>query len=149
MAKAKTADTSRISTTTLTDDPHLASIALAAGRIYSIEMLLNFDATVTAGMGIKFNLYYSGTYQNTTGPHGALNGTSVSAAAFSATTVSGTATIIIATDSTSPNGMIEIATLTLATVTGGNLSMQWAQNSSTAQNLNMRQGSYLRVIQVG
>lgn len=153
LSKFKTADTSRISTVTLTDDPHLASLALQANVSYAITLMLLFDATTTAGMGIQINLFYSNTFASTAvgGISGVVTG-SVNQVPYGSSllkiqSVSGTVSLAAVTVATaSANGLLFQGIL--QTTAAGNLSMQWAQNSNTANNLNMRQGSYLTAVQI-
>lgn len=141
--RAKVADSTRISTTTLTDDAELAGIALVATAVYAVDMFLIFDGTTTAGMGIKVNVFYSGTVTGV--PEGAVSGNLIDALSMLITTVSGTSTASNATVSTTTGGNVLAFRGTIRTTGAGNLSMQFAQNSSTANNLNMRIGSYLKV----
>jgi hypothetical protein len=147
LCKVKSVDTTRNTTTTLTDDTHLSGIALAASSYYAIEALIDFYAVTAPLMGAKWNLYYSGTQLisnaftegNVVGPNILTSGVA---------SVSGTAGISIASAPNTVGGGLQRIFAFLATNGAGSLSIQWAQNSSNANNLVFRQGSYLRVMQV-
>lgn len=148
IAKAKTAATSRSSSTGLTNDPDLSGIALSAGHVYAIKLFVA-AYQAGAGPGINMNLYYSGTFTAGQG-YGVMNGTAVSAAAFPVQGVSGTGGVAVGTLTTSSSSpSIEVIDCTLVTTTGGNLSFQWGQSSSSSNATVVAPGSFLKVTQVG
>lgn len=148
LKKYKSAVTARTSTTTLTDDPDLASLALASGAAYVIDLLLLMDSSNT-GVGFKVNLYFTGTRANA-GPHGVCYsvGGSLASSAFTIQSVSGTASITSSTVSSTAFSGIVSASLILLTSTSGNLSVQWAQNSSNGTALNLREGSFMKATKI-
>ncbi len=111
---------------------------------YSFEALMRFFATTTAGMGVQYRLNFSGTLTRSSRLPviQRLNNSSTAGAAMSVvnTTVSsGT----ISTLSANPDYFYDVGTLTVST--SGVLSIQAAQNTSNANNLNIQAGSYLKV----
>lgn len=133
--KRKAADTSRTSTTTVTDDPDLL-FAVAANEVRDFTAHLIFQST-SATPDLKFTC---------AGP----SGSTVTYAGqwFS----NGTSTIIPATSGGTTTacdvGGNQISTVTISGTctngaTPGNLSIQWAQNTSNATAMILYAGSYL------
>lgn len=144
MAVWKTAATTRASTTTAVDDPDLV-MALAAGATYFFDLWV-FNTGAAIGTGdIKVAVNYSGTSSG----YGWI-GTGIATTGATATNVKGNA-IGTGTQAFGVNGGtfgdIKI-TGSIATTTAGNLSLQWAQNTSNATNTVVRAGSYLRAWRV-
>lgn len=139
-AVVKPADTTRISTTTLTADPDLLSNTLQIGK-YSYELFLLFDS-VAAGAGFKFTS--NGTLTDSRAAVPSVVSGGVNAASYGPKVESffGT-TIAFATVSTSVDGNAVLYKGTLLVSTAGTLGISWAQNASTASNTVLRAGSYL------
>ena len=140
----KTAATSRSSTTTVADDPHLV-IALTPGT-WSLGGLFGFYGTTTGTQGIKMQLAFSGTqtafFANLTGN---VNSSASDGNLYLSTpgvnlygTISALSTQV---DYLSPTGFIVVTV-------AGNLSLQWAQNSSSANATNVVLGSYMTCMKV-
>lgn len=132
--------------TTLTADADLV-LALRGSASYLIEGELYFYASTTAGMGLKFDLSYSGSlstqrpgmvssYVNATA--GAAN-----MADFPTTPVS---FATLSTNVLSPD--VCRFSHTVNTDTAGNLSLRWAQVSSSANNLNLLSNSWIRATRI-
>lgn len=142
----KTTDTSRLSTTTLADDPSLSIALGGGGSRYIVEGQIDFDAfTANGAMGIKACLAYTGVTGTGTVANICqhVNGSgSVASSPFSTSSPLTHATI------SDTANHVRFTTLVVST-TPGTLSLQWAQNSSTAQNLTVRQGSWIRANRIG
>jgi hypothetical protein len=118
--KVKTAEETRTSTTTFTDDNHLSGFALEAGAYYRFEMLFSYQHYQTPDF--KYQFQFSNTPQ--------------------------TEAVINATDSF--DIIIRIVGFFLANATtGGTLDFQWAQNTSDAQAITARKGSFMKVEKIG
>ncbi len=145
-AAQKTVATAIISSTALTADADLV-IALRAGARYLIEGELYFNATTTAGMGFKFDLNYSGTL--TTERSGLTSyfvngaGSVVAMPSFPGTPIT---FATISTSAGSPDGCR--FSHNVLTNTAGNMTLRWAQASSTANNLNLKELSWLRATRI-
>jgi hypothetical protein len=140
-AAYKTASTARSSATTVSDDPHL-SVALTAGT-WDLECLLPVWATTGGAGGFKFTFDYSGSSSNEFFVS-ALNVAGVTAEFSSvpfATTVSA-GTISVSTGVV--GGDFVRASGSFIVTTSGNLTVQWAQNSSNANAANVGNGAFLK-----
>jgi hypothetical protein len=130
----KTSDTARTNTTTLADDPHL-SIALEANTTYHFSALFTINL---GNSGPKFKMTFVGPAGSTISWganinnnefHSASGGTSQ---AF--TSVEGGDSSAVCTGS-----------ITLGS-TAGNLTLQWAQNSSSSQAVTVKSTGLLSTI---
>lgn len=142
----KTVNTSRSSTTTLADDPHL-SVSLSSGT-WAISGILMFYGTTTGTQSIKFfpsvsavpaasGLNLSG-YVNTAVMNGNLSMTAFNTSVMP----SPISTSSAAPDYVNLSGFIVVAT-------PGTLTIQWAQSSSSANATNLLAGSSLICTKVG
>lgn len=132
--------------TVLSDDADL-TLPLVIGT-YEVEFLILFYATTTAGMGFQYRLNYTGTLTRSIRLpiSRRFNGTDdrvLTLGVINQTTNTGN----ISTSSVSADYTFEKATIVVSTA--GVLSIQWAQNSSEANNLNVLSGSYLKVTRIG
>lgn len=135
----KAADTPRISTTTLANDPDL-QVSLNLGQ-YEYELFMLFDS-VAAGAGFKFSADGVAVDSRGTSPAGATG--FVNAAAYGPKLESFVgATLAYATVSTGLNSNQVSYKGSLLVSTAGTFGIQWAQNASTASNTTLRAGSYL------
>lgn len=140
IAKVKTAATSRNSTTTLADDAHLVC-ALSAGT-WAVRLWLPTTIAVSGGgNGWKVALGGSATISSSLLTV-ASNDTSYALA--NQITVAGT---FLATASSGAGIMVIEGSVVVSVA--GNLSFQWAQNSSGAQNLTFMQGATMICTKVG
>lgn len=134
--KRKAADTSRNSTTTVTDDPDLL-FAVAANEVWDFEAHL-FVISADATPDFKFTctgpsgstVTYAGIRQDDSG-----NATSIAA------TAGGTTTLV--NMGSSQLNIITISGTCTNGATPGNLSIQWAQNVSNATNTTLKAGSFM------
>lgn len=141
----KTADTNVTSNTTPTDDPHLV-IALAANTVYEIQGLLLPSSTSTTG---DFKLAINGPagcagYWTTSAPGTTATGDPDNARFIATQITGGTRSYGIAVSGTfglQVSGMVE-------TTTAGSLTVQWAQATSDATALILRQYSWIRLTKV-
>lgn len=132
----KTATTSRNTTTTLTDDPHL-SCALTTG-VWSIDAYLPIAVAASGGPnGWKFALAFSGTKSNDSVT---FLSNEISLASVAQTAIG--SSVAVASVSNGTVDWIHVKGTVNVTVSG-NLTVQWAQNSSGAQNLSVLIGAYL------
>jgi hypothetical protein len=134
----------RNTTTTLTADSELTASLIASSK-YLIECGLYFYATTTAAMGFKFDLAGTGGASLFNGRSGPIiqhvNGTGAVATlnTFPNTPISfGTiSTNSVAVDSVQLSAYAE-------TAAAGTIALRWAQASSSANNLNLANGSWIR-----
>lgn len=141
----KPANTSRVSTTTYTDDPHLIFPLLASTR-YMVRARLMFRA-VTAGGRYQVQPAYSGTITEAYGrrTYSDLGVTTPSAAArFEATDNALPAAISITGGSATGVAVVELS-FGIQTNAAGTLSIQWAQSVSNANATELLAGSSLEV----
>lgn len=148
----KSAPTSRISTTTYADDPHLAAIPLAVG-IYEIELVGLFTLATTNTQKIKTQWAFTGTWNGTTAPRLCIGPGSAQVGGTTAVTdmfvqalhLNGQDAIYdLAAGTGNYGGFRELAANVVVTV-AGNLSLQWAQGVLIANNTNLQEGSWFRV----
>ena len=143
-AAYKTATTSRNSTTTLANDPHL-TLSLEVGT-WTFEIVAPFWQDALAVAYHKFGLSFSGTRTD-----GYFGGTWSEASTFTAKAFGsndlaspftpGASGEIVAT---SPNGANWIRVFGSIKVTvAGTFVLQWAQNNSSATPINLGVGSYM------
>lgn len=147
----KAVATSRQSTTTVTDDPELAGIALAVGT-WHIRLLLLWYTDTSATPDIKTRWGFSGTWNtplraligapssNTAAP-GAITPMLMGAIATNADATYGSAS------GTVPYVSME-ETYTATVTVAGNLSLQWAQRVSDASNSTVAAGSMFEIRQL-
>lgn len=142
----KTSTTARTSTTTLADDPELAGIALAAG-VWEVELRGFF--TVAANQAVKTRWGFSGTATDANRLCIGLGAGNV-AQADAGTTVTAVGRGWQSQDAVygklsgaTYGGFREIVSELVVTV-AGNLSLQWAQNASSASATSiMMQSAFL------
>ena len=135
----KGADTSRLSTTTLTADPDL-SVTLLTGQ-YSYELFMLFDS-VAAGAGFKFQS--NGTAVDSRGTSPAVADGLIAASAYGPkleSFVGSTVSYASVGTTSDSNGVLYKGSLLITTA--GSFGISWAQAASTASNTTLRAGSYL------
>lgn len=146
--KVKTAEETRTSTTTFTDDNHLSGFALEAGAYYRFEMLFSYQHYQAPDFKYQFQFSNvpqteSGFYYAQYNPENTLN-----AEQQFARPVLTSGAVVNATDSF--DIIIRIVGFFLANATtGGTLDFQWAQNTSDAQAITARKGSFMKVEKIG
>lgn len=142
----KAGNTARNTTTTLAADPDLVTGSLT-GQTILLQFCLKMNGTTTGTQGIKFvinrtsvgsnNLFWGGNQlvgtTNTTvlGTGGNTGGTTTGQLAIATIDVSGGRTLVCG------QGAIDNVSATA-------FAVEWAQNSSSANNTTMLAGSYLR-----
>jgi hypothetical protein len=141
----KSASTSRISTTTYADDPHLASIPLAIGT-YEIELVGFFTLTTTATQKIKTQWKFTGTWNTPIracyGPGFAqvAGPASCTESNFSASVAdSGDAIYDVSAGGTFCNFLEKARNVTVSVA--GNLSLSWAPQANVANNTTLQVGT--------
>lgn len=149
--KYKTADTSRTSTTTLTDDPDLA-VTLVANATYQFEV--QFYSVVQPAPDLKFKMNFTGTttygiyrgtidstgstaLDNATGSTTQTTFSRVGWASEGAALVTSTGAFLFTIQ-----GTVEVG------ASGGTLALQWAQNTSSGTAAVIGRGSYMKVKKV-
>jgi hypothetical protein len=137
LGAAKTADTTRTSTTTLQDDPHLQVSGLIANASYALHLLGTYNAAATPDLKVNFDVP-SGATGSFGGQDGTVVFAGVSLGSDFGFAASGGATV-----------RLEIwGTFTLSS-TPGALAVQSAQIVSNAGASTMHSGMILRVYRIG
>lgn len=140
----KSTTTSRASTTTLSADPDLV-VSLPAAGTWMYELWLNYTGGTLGSSDLKVRMNYSGTSTfDVFGVHG-INTTSTSQFTAAGGTAAGGG---LAVGTSGGNFFTVIIGGSLVATTTGDLSLQWAQNTSSATSTNVRQGSQMRVWQI-
>ncbi|MCZ1006343.1 hypothetical protein O1L68_05785 [Streptomyces lydicus] len=146
----KTADETRTSTTTVSDDLHLFA-SLDANSVYRFRGMLLFDGPEAADATMTF-----------TAPTGATGGWAPEAGTLSTTTPDGSAQLKVAARLFGSNSDIGVmaSSATLAGImvlpqgivatgsTAGTLKLRWAQQTSTASPTTLKAGSTLEVVKI-
>lgn len=149
----KLANTARLSTVTLADDPELASIPLAVGT-YEIELCLFFTLTTTNTQKIKTRWGFTGTWNNQVrgvlgpGVNQVAAPNSVTEAQMAAYQSSGQDAVYDIAAGGTYGFARETASGVVVTV-AGSLSLQWAQAVSTANNTTVQAGTSLKIRRTG
>jgi hypothetical protein len=144
----KTATTSRASTTTAADDPHLL-LTLVPG-VYSFEVFVPVWSTTATTGGLKVQMGFSGTasadFYSTMFETGTLQPVnSVLLTQFSSTTNASTAMIV----GTAVNGAGWVRLCgSLNISVAGNLTFKWAQSVSDANAANVGIGGYMTTTRI-
>lgn len=145
----KTANTARISTTALADDPEILAIPLAVGT-YEIELVLFFTLTTSTTQKIKTRWGFTGTWNNTIracigpGINQVAAPSTVTDMQSAAYQISGQDAIYDQAAGGTYGAAREYASGVVVTV-AGSLSLQWAQVVSTAANTTVQAGTCMRV----
>lgn len=144
----KTGATARQSTTTLTADPDLSGITLGVG-VYDIELILFWTCANTTPK-LKTRWGFSGTITNTLrlchGPGSSQTGgpEAVSDATMRAYALTSQDAVYSTSTSSAYSAVLESAFGVEVTV-AGDLSLNWAQNVSTAANVTVQPDSCFRI----
>lgn len=137
----KTGTTSRTSNIVATDDPDLIQ-ALASGATYTFDVFLSVTGAAVSTGDIRVALNYSGTTSS-----GTWGGLSFNNVAVTQIASNGQA-IGASTSAYGTNGgnfsTIKISGY-VVTSSAGNLSVQWAQQTSSVTATNVRVGSWMRI----
>ncbi len=145
----KTAVTSRNTTTTLANDPDLANIPLGVGT-WEVDMLI-FWTQASTTPSLKTRWAFTGTWSGTvtrgnTGP--ALGNTAVASVA-TIINVGGptldTQDAVYGKDAGAGYGAVREICRNVTVTVAGNLSLQWAQNTSNASNVNIQPNSTVTI----
>lgn len=130
-------DTSRASNTTLTNDPDL-SLAVDANKKYEVAVRLQYLATNTPNLKISFTVPGSTTFA---GEIIAI-GTGGSVTTINAIDAGNPVTATYHIAGVSPfDGAIKVSGILTTAGTGGNFTLQWAQDTSSAATTIIRGGS--------
>ncbi len=140
-AVIKLTDETKNSDTTLADDSELV-FSLAANSKYLLEIFIGFY--FDAAPDIKIQLAFSGTI--TSWLANSIVCENDTAATFTNLFNDAVLTTIHSIISASnTNGILKIKSIFEVGASGGNFSVQWAQNTSDAGNTIVKKGSYIKV----
>lgn len=138
----KTGDTTRTSTATFADDPHL-TVTVAANTIYVVDASLIYLTAATPDIKFSWTLPSGGTMTNWGFRYRTHDGTETSGS-----TAAGTDTVSITAAATpGPNQTIVVRGL-LVTSSAGTFAVRWAQNTSDSGSTSFKQNSWLRLTPV-
>jgi len=141
----KQANTARASTTTFADDPDM-TVALAANSMYSVEMQINMIADTTADIKTLWTVPTGASGSKfVLGPGTGNDGSDSSTTRFGG---SGFGTAIVYGARTGGFSFAVMERAIVTTTNAGNLTLQWAQNVSSATASQVLINSYIRVEQL-
>lgn len=140
--KRKNSDTLKTSDIVLAADPDLSGWVIPASGIYLISGILAFNAL--AGPNVQLRFATTATDTDVTQSYLLYLGNSSGGVYFNDTTTDAIATLISSIGMT-PTRVTGIIRFTGATV----LDLDWAQNSSSANTLTLKEGSYINLVRVG
>lgn len=140
--KYKTADQSVTSSTTLVNDTHLASFAVAANGVYAIEGYLEYTQNVG---DIKMQLTYSASPSKRSYSIFAVDEAGVT---DEDTDNAGVPMLLIGITDASDAAITFRGYLTFGG-SAGTATLQWAQNTSDANATTLREGSWLKFTKIG
>jgi len=143
----KTTTEQRANTVTIADDAEL-TINLEASKHYLVKVVLKWCGSSVGTMGYRFRVVAPGgvdtpssigtAYASTVGtPSGPVEQATINASDATAATIS----VCNAVDQYIKEGII-------LTSSAGVLKVQWAQNSTSASNLNLFRGSYISALKL-
>lgn len=144
---------SRNTTTTLADDSDLQGIALGVGT-WEIELLLFYTQSTTNTQDLKTRWAFTGTWNNPDRNIMGIGNSSTASANVSTevnmagSQAAGQDAIYGGPASSVFNSAREWTANCVVTV-AGNLSLQWAQNASSANNTTVQGNTAFRVRQIG
>lgn len=152
IVKVSATDRSSATTgTTLTDDPELSGLALAAGT-YEIHVML-FAASASSTPDIKTAWDFSGTW---TTPVRALNGPGTTATGgatanteWRADGQAANSAAAYSLAATSDYSVIHEECHDVVVTVAGDFSLQWAQQTSDANATSVKPGSYISARRIG
>lgn len=134
----KPGQTSRASTTSMTNDPDLF-LALGSSASYAVNGVIFYDGATAGASDFKFTFTVpSGSNGQYFAPHQNLSG--VFAGAFQS---NWTDTVTANTNGVSTIMCVGISGIIQTGGSAGNLRLQWAQNTSNATNTHVDAQSYL------
>jgi hypothetical protein len=142
--KQKTALTQRNTTTTLTDDPHLAGFSLEANTTYQIEGVLSVSAG-SATPDLKMMIVCDEVAQ-----HSSIGVTRTSSGGnFDSDWANESVNIIVDLAGLDSGDVHIRGYITTHASNPTTMDLQWAQNTSDAADITMRIGSWLRATKIG
>ncbi len=147
----KTSATARTSTTTLANDPELAGITLDVGT-WEVEMLIHWTLTTTNTQKIKTRWSFSGTASSTFRDCIGAGATQSTPAAPTVLTESSfvaatwdTQDVIYHQAAGATYGSSREISRTFTVTVAGDLALQWAQQTSSANATTVQPGSSITV----
>lgn len=143
----RTATLARDTTTTVADDPQL-TLSVESSTRYLMEILVMFDSVTTVNQGIKVGVSAPSGYDMNARFYGGYNG--IPAAGtwgrnFADWIGNPRA---VANGSTSQECVVEIRGYIRTTGTAGDVAVQWAQSTSSANATRVLEGSYIRLTKI-
>jgi hypothetical protein len=135
----KTADQSTSSDTTLSNDTHL-QVALEANTYYEFEATLVYFSSEVGDFKLDFSI--------PTGATGTYSFAS-STGSIPATTMDGGTTTLTIDVKDTDDHIQKLTGIVYTAGTAGNITMQWAQNTSDAGSTGLRKGSLIKLTKVG
>lgn len=151
LTASKSSDTSRASDTTRAVDPHLV-VPMAANTTYDLRALIIGTSAANAAGDLSAHWQYpsDGVFSfvalGLVDTLASGSSADLQAGAVALDTVSPTAQFVVGL-STSTTGTFVVARV--STVTAGDLSLYWAQNTSSASASTLKGGSYVTLTPVG
>lgn len=142
---SKPSGTARNTTITYADDPHLAGIPLAIGT-FEIELIGYFTLATTSTQKIKTNWFFTGSWNNSiracmgAGSAQVADRANITEANVGGYTCTGQDAIYDTSTSSGFTCFREISRTVVVTA-AGNLSLQWAQSASSANNTTLQTGT--------
>ena len=144
----KPSNTSRTSTITVADDPHLI-VALDVGA-YAFQMWIPFWCEVTTGQSIRLQLGYTGTIGTPSGF--SWDGTSLGATTglprANLTSLYAPPNTSVSSDGLGTNADVLFYTGLITTSTAGTLSLKWAQEESSINATVVGGGAWMTCLKV-
>lgn len=142
LAARKTADTTRTSTTTATDDPHLV-VAVSANSVYELNGYVIYNANTTGDIGIQF-----GVPAGTTGSYSGVGwgrdaGASVGTGGWTVRMNENSITQNRTFGGDTTDITIHVKGVVVTAGSAGNFSLQWAQAASDPGGTIVRTNSYI------
>ncbi len=143
----KTSDTSRSSTTTFADDPHL-TVAVEANTVYVVQCNLAYVSTSTTAGDFKmqFTAPASSAFQGSAHTYTAAGAAATDDVSGGLTLTTTLSCGVVATGD--PNNPCWIGGILVTAGTAGNFVVQWAQSASNATATVLKTNSYLALQRV-
>jgi len=138
----KSANTSRISTTSRTPDPHLA-LSVEANSVYTLEGAFHGDYSSSAGLSFQFSAPSGATGVHANG--WARNGND---GLFNNRAGNSLTSVFAANAAGAYVITMSISGTLYTAASAGSLALTWAQSASTAVNSTLYAGSWLRLTKI-
>lgn len=147
MIAMRTATLARDTTTTVADDPQL-TLSVESSTRYLMEIMVMFDNVTTVNQGIKVGVSAPSGYDMNARFFGGYNGNAVAGSWGRNFADWGGNPRAVAYGSTSQECLVEIRGYIRTTGTAGDVAVQWAQSTSSANATRVLEGSYIRLTKI-